>query len=42
MVAETDPVIVHGEMVAEYHRSFGPAALMLVNETYARIAKKTF
>ncbi|NZA24915.1 hypothetical protein H0E84_00810 [Luteimonas sp. SJ-92] len=36
----TDPVIQHGEMVAEYHKYYGSAALMQVNEIHARIAKK--
>ena len=36
----TDPVIQNGEMVAEYHKLFSSAALMLVNETHQRIAKK--
>jgi uncharacterized protein YciI len=38
----TDPVILQGEMVAEYHRYFGSAALMLVNEQHAKIARKSF
>ncbi|MFO1253007.1 MAG: YciI family protein [Inhella sp.] len=38
----TDPVIAQGEMVAEYHRYFGSAALMLVNEHHAKVAKKPF
>ena len=36
----TDPVIQSGEMVAEYHRLFSSAALMLINETHAKIAKQ--
>ena len=36
----TDPVIIKGEMVAEYHKHMGSAALMQVRETNARIAKK--
>jgi len=36
----TDPVIINGEMVAEYHKFYGSAALMTVNEVHARIAKK--
>ena len=36
----TDPVIVKGEMVAEYHRHMGSAALMQVRETAGKIAKK--
>lgn len=38
----TDPVVAQGEMVAEYHRYFGSAALMLVNEHHAKVAKKPF
>lgn len=38
----TDPVIVQGEMVAEYHRLLASAALMLVNEQHQRLAKKPF
>jgi hypothetical protein len=36
-LTETDPVIVQGEMVAEYHRWYGSAALMQVTETHRRI-----
>jgi len=35
----TDPVIVNGEMVAEYHPWYGSAAVMLVPETHARLEK---
>lgn len=38
----TDPVIVNGEMVAEFHRYYGSAALMLVPETHDKVAKKRF
>jgi uncharacterized protein YciI len=38
----TDPVISSGEMVAEFHRYYGSAALMLVNDAHAKIAKKSF
>jgi len=38
MVA-TDPVIVEGEMVAEYHKHYGSAALMLLGDAYKRVAK---
>jgi uncharacterized protein YciI len=34
----TDPVVVQGEMVAEYHRWYGSAAVMVVPDTHARIA----
>jgi uncharacterized protein YciI len=33
----TDPVVVQGEMVAEYHKYYGTAALMLVNDLHKRI-----
>jgi uncharacterized protein YciI len=35
----TDPVVAQGEMVAEYHRYFGSAALMLVNDWHERLTK---
>ena len=35
----TDPVIVNGEMVAEYHRWYGSAAAMIIPEIHDRIAK---
>jgi uncharacterized protein YciI len=36
----TDPVIVNGEMVAEYHQFYGSAALMMVNDVHNKIQKK--
>jgi uncharacterized protein YciI len=36
----TDPVVVKGEMVAEYHTYYGSAALMLVRDAHAKIAEK--
>ena len=39
-LASTDPVLLKGEMVAEYHRYYGSAALMLVRETHEKLAKK--
>jgi uncharacterized protein YciI len=36
----TDPVIIKGEMVAEYHAYYGSAALMLVRDAHDRISKK--
>lgn len=36
----TDPVIVNGEMEAEYHKFYGSAALMMVNEVHGKIEKK--
>ena len=38
----TDPVIIKGEMVAEYHKYYGSAALMTVAETHKRVQKKAF
>lgn len=35
----TDPVIVKGEMVAEYHTHFGSAGLMMVNQVHSQIMK---
>jgi uncharacterized protein YciI len=37
----TDPVIINGEMVAEYHKYYGSAALMLVNDAHGRIVRKS-
>ena len=36
----TDPVVIQGEMVAEYHAYYGSAALMLVRDAHERISKK--
>lgn len=36
----TDPVIIQGEMVAEYHRYYGTAALMLLKDAQQRITPK--
>jgi uncharacterized protein YciI len=36
----TDPVIINGEMVAEYHKFYGSAALMMVTEVHGKIEKK--
>lgn len=38
----TDPVVMKGEMIAEYHKYYGSAALMLVNEAHAKVARKSF
>jgi uncharacterized protein YciI len=35
----TDPVIIKGEMVAEYHTHFGSAGLMMVNQVHSKIIK---
>ena len=39
-LTETDPVIVNGEMVAEYHVWYGSAAMMLIPELHEKIAPK--
>lgn len=36
----TDPVIISGLMEAEYHKLYGSAALMMVNEVHGKIEKK--
>ena len=39
-LTETDPVIVQGEMVAEYHDWYGSAALMLLPGQHAEIERQ--
>lgn len=36
----TDPVIINGEMVAEYHKFFSSAGLMAVGDIHKKIQKK--
>jgi hypothetical protein len=36
----TDPVVAKGEMVGEFHKFYGSAALMLVRDLYERVAQK--
>jgi|SRR6478609_217494 len=38
----TDPVVVRGEMVPEFHKYYGSAALMLVNDAHPKVAQKRF
>ena len=38
----TDPVVINGEMVAEYHRLYGSAGLMMMNEIHRKISKTPF
>ncbi len=38
----TDPVVASGEMVPEFHKYFGSAALMLVNDVHKRVQQKSF
>ena len=37
----SDPVIIKGEMVAEYHKHYGSASLMLINDAHKKIAKQS-
>jgi uncharacterized protein YciI len=39
MVA-TDPTIINGEMVAEYHKFYGSAAMMMLGEVHGKLEKK--
>jgi uncharacterized protein YciI len=39
-LAATDPVLVKGEMVAEYHRYYGSAGLIGIREVHERLGKK--
>lgn len=36
----TDPVVAKGEMVAEYHKYYGSAALVLLNDLHRRLVPK--
>lgn len=38
----TDPVVAQGEMIPEFHRYYGSAALMLVNDNHSRVAREPF
>lgn len=38
---DTDPVIINGEMIAEYHELYGSAGLMMLNEISRKISKET-
>ena len=38
-LTETDPVIVQGEMTAEYHPWYGPAAAMLLPELHEMVVR---
>ncbi len=39
-LAATDPVLIKGEMVAEYHKYYGSAAIMGIRDVHARLGKK--
>jgi len=36
----SDPVIINGEMVAEYHKFYSSAGLMMVNDIHNKLLKK--
>lgn len=36
----TDPVVIQGEMVPEFHTYYGSAGLITINELHGRISKK--
>ena len=38
----TDPVVSQGEMVPEFHKYYGSAALMLVRDLHEKVARKPF
>ncbi|WP_077036747.1 YciI family protein [Pelomonas sp. KK5] len=41
-LAATDPVLIKGEMVAEYHRFYSSAGLMEISALHAKLGKKSF
>ena len=36
----TDPVVMKGEMVPEFHKYYGSAALVLLNDLHEKVSKK--
>lgn len=38
----TDPVIINGEMVADYHKWYGPAAAMLLGDLHEKVTRTAF
>ena len=36
----TDPVVIKGEMVPEFHKYYGSAAIMLMNDLHEKVSKK--
>jgi len=38
----TDQVVIKGEMIPEYHKWYGSAAMMMVNEAHEKLGKKSF
>ncbi|MBX3243062.1 MAG: hypothetical protein KF685_01180 [Acidobacteria bacterium] len=41
-LTETDPVLKSGLMIAEYHKYYGSAALMEINERHKKVAETDF
>jgi uncharacterized protein YciI len=41
-IVSSDPVIIKGEMIAEYHKWYASAALMLVPDSHKKLAKTSF
>jgi uncharacterized protein YciI len=41
-IVATDPVVIQGEMIAEYHKYYGSAALLLVRDLHEKVARKRF
>ena len=41
-LTETDPLLAHGEMVAEYHKVYHSAALMDIPALHNKVAEKVF
>ncbi|MCG2584320.1 YciI family protein [Massilia sp. TS11] len=39
-LVSTDPVVIKGEMLPEFHKYYGSAALMLVNGLHEKLQKK--
>lgn len=37
----TDPVVIKGEMVAEFHKFYGSAGIMAVNDIHKKLGKKS-
>lgn len=38
----TDPVVINGEMTPEFHKYYGTAALMLVNDLHNKVTRQPF
>ena len=38
----TDPVVINGEMTPEFHKYYGTAALMLINDLHNKVTRQPF